>query len=449
MKIGRYLTRVTTSAAPTGLEFGDQRAQDGELSAMARGLRGSEILRIAAEIRELAAAGRPICNLTVGDFDPRQFPIPSALRALVVRALEAGETNYPPSDGILPLRQAVIEYIAREHGVSYPVESVVITSGGRPAIYAVFRCLVDPGDTVVSPVPNWNTDYYAGLVGARLASVRTTPANAFQPRVDDVAPYLGGATLLCLCSPGNPTGTVLPPEALRGILEAVLSENLRRSATGRRPLFVLHDLMYGGLVFGNAPHAHPLALVPEAAPWVVAVDGISKAFAATGLRVGWAAGPPAAIARIRDFIGHVGAWAPRPEQVATATFLRDAPAIAAFHELMERELTTRQDALWDGIAALKAAGAPVDAVRPQGAMYFALRLDLAGRAVGGIRVSDNEGIRRLLLERAGLAVVPFQAFGDPEESGWFRLSVGAVSVDDIRQGIARLGALLQEVGSRK
>src|ERR1041385_4270031 len=247
MKIGRYLTQVTTSAAPTGLEFGDQRAQDGELSAMARGLRGSEILRIAAEIAG-AAAARPICNLTVGDFDPRQFPIPAALRALVVRALEAGETNYPPSDGILPLRQAVIEYIAREHGVTYPVESVVITSGGRPAIYAVFRCLVDPGDTVVSPVPNWNTDYYAGLVGARLASVRTTPANAFQPRVDDVAPSLGGATLLCLCSPGNPTGTVLPPEALRSILEAVLSENLRRSATGRRPLFVLHDLMYGGLV---------------------------------------------------------------------------------------------------------------------------------------------------------------------------------------------------------
>ena len=449
MKIGRYLTRVTTTAPPTGLEFGDQRTQDRELSAMARSLRGSEILRIAAEIRALGSAGRPICNLTVGDFDPRQFPIPAALRALVVRALEAGETNYPPSDGILALRQAVIEYIAREHGVSYPVESVVITSGGRPAIYAVFRCLVDPGDTVVSPVPNWNTDYYAGLVGARLASVRTSPANAFQPRVNDVAPHLGGATLLCLCSPGNPTGTVLPPDALRGILKAVLSENLRRSATGRRPLFVLHDLMYGGLVFGGAPHAHPLAMVPEMAPWVVTVDGISKAFAATGLRVGWAAGPPAAIARIRDFVGHVGAWAPRPEQVATATFLRDAPAITAFHAVMERELTARQDALFDGIVALKEAGAPVDAVRPQGGMYLALRLDLADRAVGGIRVSDNEGIRRLLLERAGLAVVPFQAFGDPEESGWFRLSVGAVSVQEIQQGLKRLEVLLEGAAKRE
>ena len=116
---------------------------------------------------------------------------------------------------------------------------------------------------------------------------------------------------------------------------------------------------------------------------------------------------------------------------------------------MERELTARQDALFDGIVALKEAGAPVDAVRPQGGMYLALRLDLAGRAVGGIRVSDNEGIRRLLLERAGLAVVPFQAFGDPEESGWFRLSVGAVSVQDILQGIRRLGQLLEGVAKRE
>ncbi len=445
MKIGRYLTGVTIGAPPSTLDFGDQRALDAELSAMSRGLRGSEILRIAAEIRVLAASGRPVCNLTVGDFDPRQFPIPDALRTLVIRALEAGETNYPPSDGILPLRQAVIEYVAREHGVAYPIESVVITAGGRPAIYAVFRCLVDPGDTIVSPVPNWNTDYYAGLIGARLATVTTVPEHGFQPRLEDVAPHLGEATLLCLCSPGNPTGTVLPPEALRAILEAVLAENAARSAVGRRPLFVLHDLMYGGLVFGGTPHAHPLALVPEAAPWVVTVDGISKAFAGTGLRVGWAAGPPAAIARIRDLIGHVGAWAPRAEQVATAQFLRDTPAIAAFRERMEQELTARQDALYDGICALKERGAPVDAVRPEGAMYLALRLDLAGRTVGGIRVSDNEGIRRLILERAGLAVVPFQAFGYPDENGWFRLSVGAVSVDDIRQGIERLGTLLKGV----
>jgi len=414
---------------------------------MARALRGSEILRIAAEVRALAATGRPLCNLTVGDFDPRQFPIPEPLRALAVRALESGETNYPPSDGVLVLREAVAEYVAREHGVSFPVESVVITAGGRPAIYGLFRCLVDPGDTVLFAVPSWNNDYYADMVGARSVAVRTAPEHGFQPTVDDFAPHLGNAALLCLCSPGNPTGTILPPESLRAILEAVATENARRAGAGQRPLFVLHDLMYGSLVFGGAPHAHPLALVPEVAPWLIVVDGISKAFAATGLRVGWATGAPAVIARLKDFLGHVGAWAPKPEQIATAAFLRDAEAIATFRAGMERELAARMDALYEGFAALRDAGHPVDVVRPQGAMYLSLRLDLAGRVVDGVMVRDNEAIRRLLLERAGLAVVPFQAFGFPEESGWFRLSVGAVSLADIDASWPRVDALLQRIGN--
>lgn len=433
---------MTVSAPAHRLEFGDQRELDAQLSAMSRGLRGSEILRIAAEVRALAATGRPLCNLTVGDFDPRQFPIPAALRDLAVRAFESGETNYPPSDGVLALRQAVTEYIAREHGVHFPVESVVITAGGRPAIYGLFRCLVNAGDTVLYAVPSWNNDYYADMVGARSVVVRTAPEHGFQPTVLDFAPHLHEATLLCLCSPGNPTGTILPPESLRAILEAVVAENARRAGSGHRPLFVLHDLMYGSLVFGGAPHAHPLALVPEAAPWVVVVDGISKAFAATGLRVGWATGAPAVMARLKDFLGHVGAWAPKPEQTATAAFLRDAEAIAAFRAGMERELVARMDALHDGFAALREAGHPVDVVRPQGAMYLSLRLGLVGRRVDGVRLADNDAIRRLLLERAGLAVVPFQAFGFPGESGWFRLSVGAVSLADIDAAWPRVQALL-------
>ena len=113
------------------------------------------------------------------------------------------------------------------------------------------------------------------------------------------------------------------------------------SATGYEWPFVLIDLMYGSLVFGAGAQAHPLALVPEAAPWVITVDGVSKAFAGTGLRVGWVTAVPPLIARMRDFMGHVGAWAPRPEQVATAAFLRDAPAIAKFRETITRGLAQR------------------------------------------------------------------------------------------------------------
>jgi aspartate aminotransferase len=436
---------MTVAPSPF-LDFGDQRALDASLSAMARELRGSLILGIAADVRALAATGRPICNLTVGDFDPQQFPIPVQLKRLIIEALDRGETNYPPSDGLAALRQAVMEFIAREHGVTTSIQSVIITAGGRPAIYAVFRCLLNRGDVVVYPVPSWNNDYYAGMVGARTIAVGTSAEEDFQPTLALLAPHLAEATLLCLCSPANPTGTILPPEALREIMEAVVEENARRTNAGGRPLFVLHDLMYGSLVFREAAHAHPLALVPAAAPWVITVDGISKAFAGTGLRVGWATGAPAVIARMKDFLGHVGAWAPRPEQAATAQFLGDAPAIAAYRAEMDAGLTARLDALHDGFTALRRAGHPVNCIRPQGAIYLSLHLDLVGRRVKGVELTNNEAVRKLLLEQAGIAVVPFDAFGLSEQTGWFRLSAGAVSVKEITEGLERVRTLLEDIG---
>ena len=445
MRGRRYLSRMTVTAPNSTLDFGDAAVLDAGLSVMARGLRGSIILGIAAQVREYAASGQPFCNLTVGDFDPRQFPVPAALRDLAIAALEKGETNYPPSDGLLALREAVAAYTAREHAVNLPVASVLITAGGRPAIYAAFRCIVDPGDAVLFAVPSWNNDYYAEMVGARQIVVRSRAERAFQPTAAELEPHLSQVKLLCLCSPGNPTGTLLPPEELREILEAVVQENERRASRAQAPLFVLHDLMYGSLVFGGQSHAHPLALVPDAAPWVVTIDGISKAFAATGLRVGWVTAAPALIARLKDFLGHVGAWAPRPEQIATAAFLRDAAAIAEFRRGMNAALWQRLDALYSGFMALRQQGFPVNCVRPQGAMYLSLQLDLVGRNVGGMVPRDNESVRALLLERAGLAAVPFQAFGLPEESGWFRLSVGAVSLEDIAAMLPRVERLLREV----
>jgi len=135
-------------------------------SRMVEALTGSEILRISGEIRALVAAGKPVCDLTVGDFSPRQFPIPAPLKDGIVAALEHGETNYPPSSGLGALREAVRRFYARELGLEYPAESVVITGGSRPAIYATYRTLVDPGDLVVYPVPSWNNNHYVHLTGA-------------------------------------------------------------------------------------------------------------------------------------------------------------------------------------------------------------------------------------------------------------------------------------------
>ena len=409
------------------------------VGGMARGLTGSEILRIAGEIRTLVARGAKVCNLTVGDFSPREFPIPVALRDLIGQALHAGETNYPPADGMLELRQAVQRFYARSLGLQYPLDGIVIASGARPIIYGTFRSVVDPGDVVVYPVPSWNNNHYTYMTGAEGVVVATTAEQGFMPTVDQLRPHLPRARLLCLGSPLNPTGTLFTAEQLKAVCEAVVEENLGRRRAGRPPLLVMYDHIYWVLTFGDAKHVTPVALVPEMAPYTVFVDGISKAFAATGVRVGWGVGPPSIISRMKDLIGHTGAWAPRAEQLASAKFLDDVPAVEHFLTGMRRGVESRLQTLHHGLMELHARGLPVSDIPPQGAIYLSVRFDLIGR--GGIR--SNEDIRRLLLERAGFAVVPFQAFGLPDETGWFRCSVGAVSEADIREVMPRVEAALR------
>ena len=139
---------------------------DGRVSSMAEGLVGSEILKIAADVRHAIAAGEPVCNLTVGDFAPRQFRIPATLERDIVRAYADGETNYPPSDGVPVLREAIAGFYARRLGLGYPASCILVAGGGRPLIYGAYRALVDPGDRVVYPVPSWNNNHYVHLTGA-------------------------------------------------------------------------------------------------------------------------------------------------------------------------------------------------------------------------------------------------------------------------------------------
>ena len=417
---------------------------DAGLSALARGVVGSEILRIAGEIRALQAKGHPVCNLTIGDFDPRYFPIPQGLLDATRDALAAGQTNYPPAEGILPLREAVAKLYARDLGLSYPVESVVIAAGARPLLYGTYRTLVDPGDTAVYPVPTWNNNHYAYLSGARGIALQVKPEANFFPTPDQVRPHLATARLLIVNSPLNPTGTVISREALTALTTMVVEENRRREKAGGRPLYFVYDQVYWTLTFGHATHYTPVEVVPESAPYVIFLDAISKAFCATGMRVGWGVMPPAIRRRMSDILGHIGAWAPKAEQTGVAAFLSRPDEVHAFRDVVRKKLDERLEALYDGVLAMKKDGFPVDAIEPQGAIYLSARFDLFGRTVKGVPVRTNDDVRRLLLEEAGLGVVPFQAFGLSGDTGWFRLSVGAVSMEDIAAAFPRLRAMFAE-----
>ncbi|HJQ21518.1 MAG TPA: pyridoxal phosphate-dependent aminotransferase [Gemmatimonadaceae bacterium] len=409
---------------------------------------GSPILKIANEVRALAATGQKICNLTVGDFAPSEFPVPELLSRELASAVQHGETNYPPSAGMGPLRKAVAEFCGRRLGLKVDTDTVLITAGARPVIYGAYRVIVDPGERVVFPVPSWNNVHYCQVTGAIPVALPCESRTSFLPTAAMLRPKLRDARLLVLNSPVNPTGTAFTAEQLGEICDVILEENERRAGRDR-PLYLIYDQVYWMLTFGGVQHVHPVGLRPEMSRYTVYVDGISKSFAATGLRVGWGVGPSTIIAQMSDLLTHLGAWAPRPEQVATTRLLNDDAAIDGYHAKMRGEVFKRLSALRDGIIALKKAGHPTDATIPSGAIYLSARFDLHGKSVtenGTTHVLEtDDAVRSYLLRSAGLAAVPFSAFGQPDGTGWFRLSVGAVSLREIEELMPRLRSALEAV----
>ncbi len=230
----------------------------------------------------------------------------------------------------------------------------MVAGGGRLLIYAAYQTL-DPGDVVVYPTPSWNNNHYCYLTGARGIEIETLPENGFMPTAAELAPHLADATMLALCSPLNPTGTVFTREALTEICDAVLAENARRAGT-RKPLYVLYDHIYWMLRADGIDHVHPVMLRPEMQPYTIYIDGISKSLAATGVRVGWSIGPSHVIAKMKSILGHIGAWAPRAEQVATATFLMNDADVDAYLAESQARIDVRFDALFRGLRAMHDKG---------------------------------------------------------------------------------------------
>jgi aspartate aminotransferase len=413
------------------------------VSQKAEHLIGSEIIKLAGEVNQKIKEGQTIYNLTIGDFDPSLFPIPKELKQAIIDAYENNQTNYPPADGMLELRNNIASFIAEKQGLSYKPTEYLIAGGGRPLIYAIYQTLLDKEDTVVYPVPSWNNNHYCHLSDAQRIEIETTPENGFLPTAAELKPYIKDATIIALCSPLNPTGTMFRKEQLLPICELVIAENNNRKATNQKPLYVLYDQIYWMLTLKDIEHTDPVSLMPEMKEYTIFVDGISKSLAATGVRVGWSFGPEYVIGKMKAILGHIGAWAPKAEQVAVSAFLQNKPAMERFSQELKHKINARFDVIYQGIQALNQQGFPVQIIAPEGAIYLTAQFALKGAVQSdGKTIETTDDITAFLLNHAQLAVVPFTAFGVAKGTDWYRLSVGTLKDTDIPEMIAKLGTAL-------
>ena len=416
-----------------------------KLSVLAETLQASEIVRLGANIKEKMKQGAKIYNYTIGDFDSSIFPIPAELEAEIIEAYKNGFTTYPAAEGNLDLREAVASFMATRCDLHYANNEILIAAGGRPLIYALYRAVVDKGDKVIYPAPSWNNNHYVHFTEGEHIMLEAEKENNFMLTAAQIAPHIKGATLLSLCSPLNPTGTTFTKEELSAICNLVIEENKTR-ADGEKKLYLMYDQIYWTLTFGNTVHYNPVTLNPAMKEFTIFIDGISKAFAATGVRVGWALGPSDVITKMRSINSHVGAWAPMAEQKAVANYLGKTTAIDTYFVHFKAEINERLQNIFTGFQHMKTAGFNVDAVAPEAAIYLTIQIDYVGKKTAGGKLLETQAdVTSYILDKAGLAVVPFYAFGADRNSSWYRLSVGTCKKEEIGEMLDALKSALEKL----
>jgi aspartate aminotransferase len=422
------------------------KSKDLIVSKLAENIIGSEIIKLAADVNEKIKKGEKVYNFTIGDFNPSIFPIPTELKKAIISAYENDQTNYPAADGMLELRQTVSKLLKERGELNYEIDEIVIAGGARPVIYSIFKALVDEGDTVLFPVPSWNNNHYTYLNNAKAVLIETTPENKFMPTADDLKPYISSSNLIALCSPLNPTGTTFKKKDLEEICDLILEENTKRNATNKKPLYLMYDQIYWALTFGEIKHYNPVSLRPEMKNYTVFVDGISKSLAATGVRVGWSMGPKKIIDKMKSILTHIGAWAPKAEQVATAVYLDDLKSYDKFIANIKTEINDRLIGFYKGFQNLKSEGFKVNAIAPEAAIYLTVQFSLHGqKTTEGKILATTADVTQYILDEAKVALVPFYAFGASADSSWYRLSVGTCKLEDIDVVINNLRNALKKL----
>ncbi|RZU33238.1 pyridoxal phosphate-dependent aminotransferase [Blastococcus saxobsidens] len=386
----------------------------------------SATLAVDAKAKALKAAGKPVIGFGAGEPD---FPTPDYIvDAAITAARTPAMHRYTPAGGLPALKEAIVAKTARDSGLQLTPAQVLVTNGGKQAVYEAFATMLDPGDEVIVPAPYWTT--YPEAI--RLAGGVPVPVVA-----DEQSGYLVSAAqleaartprtkALLFCSPSNPTGAVYPAEQVEEIGRWALEAGL----------WVLTDEIYEHLTYGGAGAPSMPVLVPELADRCVVVNGVAKTYAMTGWRVGWIAGPADVVKAATNLQSHATSNVANVSQAAAiAALTGDLSAVGVMREAFDRRRTTIVSMLREipGIACPE----------PQGAFYvYPSVKGLLGRSIGGRTAQTSAELAELILEQAEVAVVPGEAFGTP---GYVRMSY-ALGDDDLVEGVTRMQRLLTSAG---
>jgi aspartate aminotransferase len=382
----------------------------------------SATLAVDAKAKALKAAGRPVIGFAAGEPD---FPTPDYIVEAAIEACRDPRNHrYTPAGGLPELREAIAAKTARDSGYQVGAANVLVTNGGKQAVYEAFATMLDPGDEVILPTPYWTTYPEAiRLAGGVPVEVLADESAGYRVTVDQLAAALTDRTkALLFCSPSNPTGAVYSRTEVGDIGRWAHEQGL----------WVLTDEIYEHLTYGDAEAASMPVEVPELADTCVVVNGVAKTYAMTGWRVGWMVGPPDVVKAAADLQSHsTSNVANVSQRAALAAVTGDLSAVGTMREAFDRRRRTMVSMLGD-----------IDGVmcpEPLGAFYVYPSVDgVLGREIGGRTPTTSAELAGIILEEAEVAVVPGEAFGP---SGYLRLSY-ALGDDDLVEGVSRIQQLL-------
>ena len=395
----------------------------GRISRRVAAIAPSATLAVDAKAKALKAAGEPVIGFGAGEPD---FPTPDAVVEAAVEACRDPRNHkYSPTPGLPELRAAIAEKTRRDSGHEVSPDQILVTNGGKHAVYNAILTVVDEGDEVLLPAPYWTTyPEPIRLAGGVPVVLHTDETTGFQVTVDQLeAARTPRTKALVFVSPSNPTGTVYPPAAVKAIGEWAAEHGI----------WVLTDEIYEHLTFGTHVFSSIPVMAPETVDRCIVLNGVAKTYAMTGWRVGWMIGPPDVISAASNLQSHSTSNVSNVAQrAALAAVSGDLSAVATMREAFARRGATMHTML-NEIPG-------VTCIEPEGAFYaFPNFGGVLGRDIDGVRPATTTELAELILEKAKVAIVPGEAFDAP---GYARLSF-ALGDDDLVEGIDRIGELLR------